>query len=73
MIDWSRIWNRIFRSVDTADHKISYLKVEYLGEFESLLETALICRLGAQIELFGEKNQGSNLNVSIDMTCITLR
>jgi hypothetical protein len=40
--------------IDTADHKKSYLKVEYLGEYESIYETR---RSWAQTELFDEKDQ----------------
>jgi hypothetical protein len=45
--------------IDTADHKKSDLKVEYLCEIESIYETPLTRGSWAQIELFDLKNQRS--------------
>jgi hypothetical protein len=45
----------------TGDHKKSYLKVEYLGEFESMYETALILGSVAQIEFDANKPEVENL------------
>jgi hypothetical protein len=38
-------------ALDTADYKIGDLIVEYLGEFESILEKVLIHVSGAQMKL----------------------
>jgi hypothetical protein len=43
--------------IDTDDHKKFDLKVENLGEFESIYDTALTRGSGAQTELFYEKNE----------------
>jgi hypothetical protein len=49
--------------IDTADHKKSDLKVEYLGEYESIYEKALTRGTWAQIELFDEKKtKGSKIS-----------
>jgi hypothetical protein len=48
--------------IDTANHKYCDFIVEYLGEFDSILNKALTCRSGAHRELFdSEKPEIKNL------------
>jgi hypothetical protein len=42
---------------DTADHKIGDIKVDFLGEFESICKKALARISVAQVEMFDGKNQ----------------
>jgi hypothetical protein len=48
-------------AIDTALLKKSDLKVEYLGELESMYETALTSGSGAQIELLEKKPESKIL------------
>jgi hypothetical protein len=48
--------------IDTADHKIGELKVEYLGEYEYIFKKALTRGSVSLEELFDEKNQTSKIS-----------
>jgi hypothetical protein len=55
--------NRLVSSViDTADHKIGDFKVEFLGEYESILKKGSTRGSVSQEELFDEKNQVSKIS-----------
>jgi hypothetical protein len=49
----------VSNATETSDHKKTGLKVEYLGKFEYMYETALTCGSGPrwQMELFDEKSR----------------
>jgi hypothetical protein len=48
--------------VDTAEANFGEFRIEFLGEFEAICQTALACESGPLGGLIDEKNQGSKIS-----------